>query len=438
MTAIPSHETPEPIRSAMTDLWKAPLGNEKAAFASGRFRLLGHHCAAIYPEIEGLRLPKRPGTASEHQRLSGALEQFFRWIGAPWYGTDCRGAASAAHLLHQAFLMREVQLSHFMVLENLGIHTAGGLSSVEAVDFGPCAVRRLGRTELARYIPVAALARFGERHSFSPELGKGFYWLIARSTQEAGPFWRRDFASFFDFNDIGKFRLYDTARPVEVENVLFVLLLSLATPPENQPWAPFDIPWVYTLTNDLFANPPRSPEPGKLLWEIDGDEEDQTEIPARHQSFDVNPAEFQAKLQRRWELLQAAQQGVDGGHGNFHPLTRHFYVKALFEEGIDEIIANLSCVEATLMVPQERGRTNIKLRMQRLGLDEKAIEWLNKAYDLRNKYLHSLGSTADTLSWQSLAETRDVVTKIVDAYLEQTATHRELSRQELLAGLLSR
>jgi len=51
-------------------------------------------------------------------------------------------------------------------------------------------------------------------------------WSVKKgeTPQEVGPVWRRGFSSILDIwvDDIGKFRLYDSVRPVEVENALFV------------------------------------------------------------------------------------------------------------------------------------------------------------------------------------------------------------------------
>lgn len=82
---------------------------------------------------------------------------------------------------------------------------------------------------------------------------------------------------------------------------------------------------------------------------------------------------------------------MDGEVGNFHALTRHLCVKGLFEGGIDDVIANLGCVEATLMVRRGRGRTDIEHRVRHLGADEQAIVVIKKTYKMRDNYLHSPG-----------------------------------------------
>jgi hypothetical protein len=57
---------------------------------------------------------------------------------------------------------------------------------------------------------------------------------------------------------------------------------------------------------------------------------------------------------------------------SLHPLTKHFFVKGFREDGADEIIALIRRIEATLMLPDEKGTKKIKKRYKKLVSDETA------------------------------------------------------------------
>ena len=71
-------------------------------------------------------------------------------------------------------------------------------------------------------------------------------------------------------------------------------------------------------------------------------------------------------------------------------------------------------------------------RYLRLVQDKEAYQWLDRAYKLRNKYLHSLGDPEETIPWEDLAQIRWSLVQAVDAYLDLTSQQSELNRKELL------
>lgn len=429
---------PEPIRSVVAGLWNAQFSNETSAFESGRFRLLEQFCSSTYPEITGSRLSKRPVENLARQRLHSALKNFFRWTSAPWYEGPCPDAGETARRLHAAFLMSKVLRTHFVPLDRLDLTdpTTKPRETVRQVRFGPCEIVLLNKEELAERIPVRAVSRFDRWRWFPIQRLADFYWLIVPEIEEAGPIWRRSWSSWLDtpINEIGRVHLYESTHPDPIENALFTLLLCLVKDPSDAPWEPFGIPWVYSVTDDPFAEPPRAPDPSALTWTLIGDEHDEIEVPYRSDGFHVTQREVEAALAQRWERLQAALERANSEKANFHPLTKHFFVKALAQGGIDEIVANLSCIEATLMLRERNGRKKMMDRYKRLVGDGDAYDWLQRAYHLRDKYLHSLGSPTEATSWKQLAQTRWSVVKAVDAYLSQAET-RGLNREQLLRSL---
>ena len=99
---------PEPICSAITELWNVSSDTEEGAFYSGAFRLLEVNCGSAYSEIKGSRLYRKQTVDTTQREVRSALQNFFRWNGAPWYEGCSPGADETALKLHQAFLSMEV------------------------------------------------------------------------------------------------------------------------------------------------------------------------------------------------------------------------------------------------------------------------------------------------------------------------------------------
>jgi hypothetical protein len=337
--------------------------------------------------------------------------------------------------LHAGFLMREVRRTYFVPLDRLDLEDTSKRprGTLAEVRFGPCRIALLDKSGIAGLIPEASLQRFGDLYAWPARLS-GFYWLIIPTTEPAGPIWERSWMSILykPVGAIGHVPLYPTRYPEPVEDALFTVLLCLVKTPSGEPWQPFFVPWVYSITDDPFAEPPRAPNPARLTWTLVGDENDEIEVPDRSECFKVTPEVLEAALQQRWERLQTASSATNA---NLHPLTKHFFVKALFEEGIDEIVANLSCIEATLMLPEPNGRRKMRARYKRLVRDARAEGWLEQGYRLRDDYLHSLGSPSSKITWEQLGSTRWSVVRAVDEYLACTQADAHFDRRQLLLML---
>ena len=152
-----------------------------------------------------------------------------------------------------------------------------------------------------------------------------------------------------------------------MENALFVLLLILLKNHREIPWHPFRVPWIFSVTDDLFSDPVAPPDASALSREIVGDQHHHFEVPDKSEIFEFGDRRREA-LQSRWDNLKTVLARADTNDANFHPLTRYFFVKALSEHGVDEIISNLSCLEATLQLK----RDVLKQRYARLVPNDEA------------------------------------------------------------------
>ena len=429
---------PEPLRFVIEDLWRLSMPSEEHIYGSRAFRVLEDTCRTVYLGLEESRLVRPPSIKVTPSVLSQALRNFFRWNGAPWFGDRSPDTGETAAALHHAFLRRTINRTYLVPLDRLFLEdrSSGSRNEVTSVLFGQNEIVRLQRDDLSRRVPVDALARFGARYQFPTAELDGFCWLATSRTEQSGPLERRTWLNLLNTSlaEVDTVELFRSTYPTPVESALFVLLLIFLKNPQEIPWQPFRVPWIFSFTNDMFSDPVAPPDPSALSRDIVGDEHHQFEVPDKSEVIEFGTRQHEA-LQGRWDDLQTVLARADTDDANFHPLTRHFFVKALSEHGVDEVISNLSCLEATLKLKRERNRTALTQRYARLLANDKADRWLTAAYRLRNDYLHSLADPQRRLTWADLARARWTVATGVEKYLDFAIQRPELNRSQLLKEL---
>ena len=428
---------PERLLIAIQDLWRLSIRSEEHVHSSSAFRALEDTCQSVYLGREGSRFQQMSSVTSTSKVLSHALHNFFRWNGAPWYGGQAPSTTETAASLHRAFLRLSVRRTYLVPLDRLLLEDRSGDSTrkVNSICFGPNEIARLQHHELVLRVPLDALARFGARYQFPSEELDGFCWLITSRTEPAGPLEKRTWRGLLNttLTQFDTVELFRSTYPTPVEDALFVLLLILLKDIQDIPWQPFRIPWMFSFTDDLFSDPVAPPDPSLLTRTIVGDEYDQFEVPDQSEIFEFG-TDQQDDLRQRWEDLEMVLARADSNNANFDPLTRHFFVKALSEYGVDEIISNLSCLEATLQLKDER-RPTVTRRFRHLVADDQPTQWLKSAYRLRDDYLHSLANFQHRLTWSDLARTRWIVATAVNSYLDLAAKNPKLNQSQLLKFL---
>ena len=435
---IEEPSAPDPLSSAIMDLWRTSHETEGNAFRSRAFKRFESNCGTIYSSINGSRLPQESSTTAWPIDLKPALHNFFRWNGAPWYGGDFRHANEIALRLHRAFLSSQISRAYFVPLDRLSLRdrSARPHKNVTNIHFGPNEVVLLTKSELSRRIPEDGLRRFGYLYEFPTERLDDRYWLIVNVKEKAGSIWNRTWRRFLyePIGASGKTPMFKPIFPNEIEEAIFVLLLNLKKEPKDMTWDSFTVPWIYSFTDDPFAKPNRAPDPSALSWDFVGDHGEGFKVSNKSEEFDLTEENVQG-LRQRWDKLQAALAKTDDENANIHPLTLHFFIKAFTEEGIDEIIANISCIEATLRLPNEWSRKKSMKRYEQLVKDKNCHQWLENAYELRNNYLHSLGDPRAAITSTDVARTRLSVLKAVDAYLNLASRYCDRNRKSLLDTL---
>ena len=328
--SLASQCAPEPIQRAVKELWDQPTESQLAALSSSAFSHLEGACRWVYEGFNGSRLTR--GKSTSRDALRQALRNFLCWNGSPWHAGETPDVLETAVRLHRTFTQQRVQRTHLVPLDRLCLEewSSGARHVVRNVSFGPNEVLYLDQREFARLVPVEALARFGPRYEFPPEELAGFYWLVTTQLEDAGPVHRRSLFGLFDrkLSEIGSVRVFRPNYPSPVENALFVLLLTLLKDPNDVPWRPFRVPWVFSFTNDCFADAVSPPAASALSRTIVGDFDHEVEVPDQSEFFDMG-AQRHKSLREWWAKLESLLAHAKPVDANFHPLTRHFFVKAL-------------------------------------------------------------------------------------------------------------
>ena len=434
-------ETPELISSVMSELWRNSYTDEDAVFSSPTFTELVNSCLSVYRGIPGSRLDQNPTASANPNELQTALRNFFRWNGAPWYDRKVCTASKAAQMLHQAFLSKKTNRFYLVPLDCFGLQSDARSSHDDKTDvsFGPNKITCLKSIELGKLVRSQALKRFGPHYTFPTKELDEFYWLLVTCSEEAGSIWFRNWLNILHFGSNFAPRtvpIFQSSFLTPIEDALFVMLLTFEKKLDDLPWQPFFVPWFYSFTDDWFADAMRSPDPSALTRRIIGPPGREFEVPERLTTFSVDSRKRKA-LRQRWCRLQACLKRADDGKRNFNLLTKHFFVKGFVEDGIDQLVSNVSCIEATLQLHTERNRTNLMKRYFNLTGDEEACKWLEITYILRNQYLHGLVKSKNTVSWEELAKAQWSLAKAMKKYLNLTNQHSDLDRDALLQLLLS-
>ena len=435
-------EVPEIISSAIEELWRVSSTNESAVFSSPAFTKLEDSCFSVYRSIPGSQLDQKPINEEYPSELNTVLRNFFRWNGGPWNNGNALNASEAAQLLHQAFLSKRFNRYYLVPLDRFYLHS-NSLSSHEDtitdVSFGPNKIACLNSIELDKLVRAQALPRFGSNCIFPTRELDNFFWLLVTCNEVAPTIWSRHGLRIKRNLSLlipGTVSIFQPIFPTPIEDALFAMLLTFVKKLNNPRWKPFYVPWFYSFTDDSFADATHAPDPSALTRIDIFDPDKDFQVPDRSIKFSVNSRKRKA-LKQRWCKLQACLHRVDSGRQNFNLLTKRFFVKGLVDNGIDQLISNVSCIEATLQLQTEKNRSNLMKRFLYLTGDVEAYKWLEITYKLRNQYLHGLDKSKNTLSWEELAKARWSLTKAMKKYLDLTDQHSELDRSDLLQLLLS-
>jgi len=115
------------------------------------------------------------------------------------------------------------------------------------------------------------------------------------------------------------------------------------------------VPWVYTLSDDLFDRPPRPPSPDTLSWapkdcDFAGNLAGGAPQPSRYSIKDAGAEASEWLNDAAWSKLVCAYQSP-----LFDTLIAHFFVRAFLAEPIDEFLSHIITIEAALGLQSDYG-----------------------------------------------------------------------------------
>jgi hypothetical protein len=342
---------PSELMEAVAALWRIPRPGPGNLLSDPRFIRLRDTCDSLYPRggpkgpldlallsaLRALGLPSRLAQANDHLTLPAEV---------------------AAARLDAAFRRMQVLRVHLCPLNLAG-------EDLPELKFGPNSIRKFTTAELEALVDPPRLKRFSETWTFDAKRFSEFCWLVVEETcpldQEPGARALTFLDQTVEIADWGRIEPHQERFPTAVEDALFAILRApwedWVEMPEDD-WRGFRVPWVYTLSDDIFVWPQAPRSPDTLTWRPDFcfDEDDnvvfETEQPERLNLNDAAAVEAPNLLNNEvWCELKRAQQSP-----LFETPIAHFLVRAFHSDGVDEFLAHITTIEAALGLESDRGK----------------------------------------------------------------------------------
>jgi hypothetical protein len=418
---------PAELREAVAALWRIRSPGPRNLFYAPEFVRLREACGSLYPEactgsglgldfalsdaLDALGLPCRPPPADPHLALPPEI---------------------AAGRLHAAFKQSEVSRVYLCPLDQT--------DRLPDLKFGPNRIARLTPAELKKLVDWPRLRRVNAGWTFDTQLLSNFTWLVVEQTVPVRrPPGQRAIPILFE--PIG--RDWEAIEPHRgrfapaVEDALFAMLL--APWEEWVPtglWRAFEVPWDYTIDEDIFVRPKAPPSADALSWDymLEDNGEEVFVDPGRV-TLKVGGAIVAEWLNdRRWADLATVQKKS----ALFQTPVKHFFVKAFLEEPADEFLAHVTTIEAALLLPEEkRGLTKLIARRVSALLAPEQGKVYEHLYNVRCALVH--GRKMDPIPGDSRLLARQLARKVVNALVVVALDPAcPQSREEYLKGLASK
>lgn len=429
---------PVQLAIAVENLWRMPPPGTVSLTKTPAFIKLTEVCGEIY------------GFPHADSALSNAL----RSLGAPYnLRRDCRDRALnpelAALKLHEAWINQTVRRRHLCPLDLC--------DDLPSIRFGNSVVGEFNEPELAEFLDVARLARFYPTYKPPVRQLTQFRWLVVEEYVAVDP--RPEARAlpilFVDLSqDFGEIDPHLGRFPPAVEAAIFFLLLApwedWAVYPEAN-WRAFRIPWLHTVDDDLFVRPMAPPSPDTLSLQPDiaydryGDEVE-IERPTVNNLEDEARSDFTRLDETLWQSVLDARAGV-----LFETPIVHFIVRAFLADGMDEVMAHMTAIEAGLglemdhrrgLRPKPDSHRNVSpsdraaARLAALLNDANAATAYRELFELRSSYVHGRAGLAKIPTPLRL-NARRLARKMAEALVAQSSVE-PATRVQVLSDLLDR
>ncbi len=421
------------LRAALEALWRLAPPGPKNLYSSPEFKALSEACAAYGggKSVFGL------GTALRSLGLPSGLP--------PRRRADSLPVETALSALEKA-LTRRTTVRRYLCPLDLA-------APLPPLRFGRAWVQRFSATDLAAMFDAPKLRRYYPDAVFEPERLALFQWLVVeervridrRPEARAMPFLYEGFD-----RDTGAFDPHCGAYPEAVEAALFFLLQA---PWEDWStylevdWRGFRIPWIHTVDEDLFVRPSAPPNADSLTlepwitYDHNGEEEEletTTTLP-----LDDAAAALANWTETKWRAHERACRGA-----LLRTPVAHFLVRGFAEDGMDEVMAHMTCIEAALGTQADHFRRlrpktepppysatdRVGSRITALLDDAGAALTYKNLFDLRSAFVHGRGGLAVVSTAQRVAARR--LARRVAAALTDLGAANVRSRNAVLGTLL--
>ena len=419
------------METLLSPLWVLSPPGPVNLYQHPAFLALEKHCVARFP------------AASVQFGRASALGDALRSLGLPYQCPAAPGdLRDASARLVEAFGAVSVT-QRFLCPLDLA-------DDLPPMAFGPARLRQFDKAELSNLFDTARLDRvFPSR---PVEIGRlaALNWLLV---EQATPVRKSIAERAFPFlhqnlRDFGAIDPHAGAHAAPVTKALFALLLF---PWEDWvsnglgDWRAFNVPWVHVENGDLFVRPRAVPSADLLTWEPLFDHEGEETGDERPVTIGLRDEAIPALQHLDHGLWQRLESAL--GTDLFSTPVRHFLVRGYFSEGMDEVIAHMTTVEAALGMKADfegkppAGVTKMKVtkrmtkRVEALTGDAQLAADYAVLFELRSTFIHGRSIHAKVTSEERTRArrvARTVASALVDAALGPAG---QLPREDFLWSL---
>jgi hypothetical protein len=396
------------LRSSLEPLRRLGYGESGSLYAAPEFVALREICQKLYPG------------AGRKETLEFALSQALRNLGLLIGGPPHTELDWAAKRIDAAFRQAVSHRTHLCPLDLA--------DELPDLQFGLNQIRTFTAAELADVVDPDGLSRNLPQWQSNIRRLSCFAWLVVTESVSlpANP-GARALPLLFENPGFDRIELHKPKFLVAVEAALFAVLMlpweDVAVYAKDE-WRPFEVPWVHTIDDDLFARRMVVPDANTLNWAPD------EERPERRLTLKDNAAETIHTLGNAfWAAVTTARESSLCAR----PFA-HFFVRAFASEGIDEFLAHITVVEAALGLALDHdsrsrpkfGRKNpgatdrVSWRVAGILHDAVAGERYRELFKERSDFLH--GQAKRFIPTKSRLDARRLARRCVCALIEAART----------------
>lgn len=321
--------------AAVEAVWRLPRPGPENLLASPTFINLSELCQAEY------------GGGKPVFALSTALRSLGLPCNLPADKAELSlDPESAANAIDDAYRRRTTLRRHLCPLDLA--------DEMPMLSFGNARVADFSAEDLTWLFDAPRLARNFHNQPFEAKRLAQFRWLVVEEeiTLDPRPEARAAPFMFMTFDpDFGEIDPHLGRFPPVVERALFFLLLApweRWSTMQEVDWRGFRLPWIYTVDDDLFIRPAPPPSADSLTlepWIVQGDwgEDIELERPTVLPLDDEAASGLALFTDGAWKDLETAR-----ATDLFETPIAHFLVRAFLADGMDEVMAHMTAIEAAV------------------------------------------------------------------------------------------